>query len=60
MNEHDVVTPFTTAFCCQAAKLSYDLYSFSCGHVLFPVFSVGEFYKTTKADILLRDGEGTM
>lgn len=60
MNEHYAVIPFTTVFSRQATNLSYDLYSYSCGHLLSPVFSADEFYKTTKADILLCDGEGTM
>lgn len=60
MNERYAVIPFTAVFSSQATNLSFDLYSFSCGHLLSPVFSTDEFYKTTKADILLRDGEGTM
>lgn len=60
MNEHYAVIPFTTVFSRQATNLSYDLYSFNFGHPLSPVFSADEFYKTTKADILLRDGEGSM
>lgn len=37
MKEHDAVPPFTTVYCRQAANLSYDFSSFSCGHLLSPM-----------------------